>query len=190
MLKFFEYSDGLTLSKPELLLIKEFKALFDTKRNKCKKDPKGTNSLRAFADCAYIYLVQDWQSPYSEMPEDDRITTALEDIAVMGIETFEVDSLVLAALEKYKEMQETRSLSLLNAAYRAVDELKLYFLTVDLNQRDEQYGKPIYSAKDLSANIASLGKLLDSLEQLEERVKKEMQKKSDLRSDAEEGLFD
>lgn len=44
----YDNSSGtLTLNVHEILLIKEFAALYDPKRNKCKEDPKGERRLKA-----------------------------------------------------------------------------------------------------------------------------------------------
>lgn len=44
----YDNSTGtLSLNVHEILLVKEFKTLYDPNRNKCKEDPKGVNRLRA-----------------------------------------------------------------------------------------------------------------------------------------------
>jgi hypothetical protein len=45
---------ALRLNTHELLLIKEFEALWDTERNKCKEDSKGIKRLRAWREFKYI----------------------------------------------------------------------------------------------------------------------------------------
>ena len=50
---------ALRLNTHELLLIKEFEALWDTERNKCKEDSKGIKRLRAWREFKYIWLFCD-----------------------------------------------------------------------------------------------------------------------------------
>jgi hypothetical protein len=47
----------LELNEPEILLIKEFKALLDRDKTKHKD--------KAFRELTYIYLALDWKSPYN-----------------------------------------------------------------------------------------------------------------------------
>jgi hypothetical protein len=55
-----------------VLLIKEFAALMDNKRNVCKEDKKGELHLRAFREFTYIWLALDWGSFYCEYSEQER----------------------------------------------------------------------------------------------------------------------
>ena len=51
MLHIFQYdqvNDKLELNRPEILLIKEFAALMDNKRNICPEDKTGKEHLRAY----------------------------------------------------------------------------------------------------------------------------------------------
>ena len=62
MLHIFQYdqvNDKLELNRPEILLIKEFAALMDNKRNICPEDKTGKEHLRAYKEFTYIYLATD-----------------------------------------------------------------------------------------------------------------------------------
>ena len=57
MLDLFLYDNvtcNLKINEYEILLVKEFAALWDIERNKCKEDPKGTKRLRAWREFKYI----------------------------------------------------------------------------------------------------------------------------------------
>jgi len=188
-IELFKYdSDGIKLSKPEILLVSEFKALIDPKRNVNKADPKGVNSHRAFSEFTYIYLCYDWKSPYSEWSFEERQEAAMLDSGVK--DEWLTDKLFLLACEKYKKLQDSRVMRLLNSAYKACDELELFYNSIDLQERDPQTGKPIFSHKDLVSSIASLGKVVDGLESLIFQVKREQQKNTSIRGDVEPGMFD
>lgn len=176
------------INKPDVLLIKEFKDLFDPER--CKGvigDSKGTLKFRAFRELAYIYLVYDWKTVYSEYSLSEKREAALLDSEVDP--SWLEDPLFKAAVRKYQELQDSRILRLLNSAYKAVDELRLYFDTLDLTERD-QYGKPMYQTKNVLMEIASLGKTVEGLQQLEYMVMKEREKANSLRGNTEIGLLD
>ena len=72
MLHIFKYDNAtgnIELEEPELLLIKEFAAIMNNKRNRCVQDPTGVKHLRAFKEFKYIWLAIDWESFYAEYAE-------------------------------------------------------------------------------------------------------------------------
>ena len=150
MIKVFQY-DNVTgkveLNTPEILLIREFAALMDIKRNKCKEDPEGKYKLRAFREFTYIYLAIDWMSPYRDYYEQDRHQEALRDANITEEEFNNPE--FRAACRKYRALQdETRSIKLLKAAQNVIDKFVDYFNNIDVEERDEQTGKPIYKTKE------------------------------------------
>lgn len=84
---------------------------------------------------------------------------------------------VMGAVDKYKELSETSAIKLLKSARSSVTKLERYFDTINLNILDD-HGKPIYHAKDLIANLANMGKVVNGLEELEAIVKKHEQKEN------------
>ena len=189
MIKVFQY-DNVTgkveLNTPEILLIREFAALMDVKRNKCKEDPEGKYKLRAFREFTYIYLAIDWMSPYRDYYEQDRHQEALRDANITEEEFNNPE--FRTACRKYRALQdETRSIKLLKAAQNTVDRFIDYFNnTVDLDERDQQ-GKPIFKTKDVMAEIANLHKVHEALVILESQVKKEISETSSIRAGAVDG---
>lgn len=71
-----------------------------------------------------------------------------------------------------------------------MDELIDYFNEgSDLQERDPITGKPIFKAKDIMGEMASVSKVLDELDALEARVKKKQKAASGLRAGATEGYI-
>lgn len=189
MIKVFQY-DNVTgkveLNTPEILLVREFAALMDVKRNKCKEDPEGKYKLRAFREFTYIYLAIDWMSPYRDYYEQDRHQEALRDANITEEEFNNPEFRV--ACRKYRALQdETRSIKLLKAAQNVIDKFVDYFNNIDVEERDEQTGKPIYKTKDVMAEISSLHKVHEELVILESQVKKEISETSSIRAGAVDG---
>lgn len=189
MIKVFQY-DNVTgkveLNTPEILLVREFAALMDVKRNKCKEDPEGKYKLRAFREFTYIYLAIDWMSPYRDYYEQDRHQEALRDANITEEEFNNPE--FRAACRKYRALQdETRSIKLLKAAQNVIDKFVDYFNNIDVEERDEQTGKPIYKTKDVMAEISSLHKVHEELVILESQVKKEISETSSIRAGAVDG---
>lgn len=191
MNKWFQYNQAtgkVDLEEPEILLVKEFAALLDTKRNKSKDDPNGLNKDRAFRELAYIYLAIDWNSPYHGYDEQDRIDAARDDTSITDSEFN--DAIFRAACRKYDEIQNSnRLLRMVKAAEATIDKLTDYFNNVDPMERDPQTGKPIFKTKDIMGEISKLDETAEGLIALEKRLQSTMQETSNIRGDAEEGFM-
>lgn len=174
----FTYDNGnnrLEINEPEILLIREFKALSD--RDKTK------NKSRLWKELTYIYLAIDWKSLYNQYTEQERHQEALSDSGITE-EEFN-DPIFREACRKYKALQDSnKSIKMLRAAMNAADQFIDYFNDiVDLNERDVN-GKPIFTAEKVMKEVAMLNKVHEELIVLENRVKKELAEKSTLRAGA------
>lgn len=165
------------LNESEILLIREFKTLFDRDKTKEKK--------KAFKEFTYIYLAIDWKSPYNQYSEQERHEEALLDSDITEAEFN--DPKFREACRKYKALQESnKSFKLLNAAKTAADKLIDYFeVTVDFDLRKED-GTPIYKAKDVIAELKTVNDVHEALKTLEIVIQKDLQEKSNLRAGAVE----
>lgn len=174
----------------DCLLIKEFKALALTERNKCKEDPNGTQLLRMQRELTYIYLMLSWKSPYADYPEADRHKDVMED-AGLTEEEFN-DPIFRSACRKYRELQESSiPVKLYNSAKNTIYNMIDYFNSVDPMERDVVTGKPIYKVKDIMAEIGNISDMLEQYKALELQVKKEMTGgQEEVLGDARSGTFD
>lgn len=169
----------LEINEPEILLVKEFKALLT--RDKTK------NKDRAIRELSYIYLAIDWKSPYNQYSEHERHDEAIAD---SGLTEREFDDPIFReACRKYRRLQDSnKSIKLLEAAKRAADQFIDYFDTiVDLNERDLN-GKPVFSAEKVMKEMAALHKVHEELVTLEDQVKKELTEQSTTRAGVDEGF--
>ena len=106
-MKFFIFDNAknrINVNVPEILLIKEFKDLWEAKRNITKNDKTGEERTLAFKELTFIYLMIDWQSPYSDYYEQDRYNASLLDSGLSEDEYN--DPLFRAACRKYRAIQE------------------------------------------------------------------------------------
>lgn len=168
-MKFFLFNNAtneIIVNEPEILLVKEFAALWDKDRNKTSKDKKGTKRTRAFRELTYIWLMCDWSSPYADYAEQERHQECLKD-ANMTEEEWS-DPTFRAAARKYRELQESsRALKLIKSAQQVVDKITDYFDTLDVQERDEATGKPIFKVKDVMAELNSVSDVVEQLKTLE-----------------------
>lgn len=172
-------NNRLEINEPEILLIREFKALYDRDKTKTK--------TRLWKELTYIWLAIDWKSLYSQYTEQERHQEAISDSGISE-EEFN-DPIFREACRKYRELQDSsKSIKLLKAARLAADQFVEYFETIiDLNERD-QNGKPIFSAEKVMKEMAQLSKVHEQLTILEGQVKQEMEIQSDTRAGVSEGF--
>lgn len=162
----------------EILLVKEFKTLWDRDTSKMKD--------RVHREFTYIWLALDWKSIYSGYFEQDKHEEALIDSGLTQEEFDDPD--FRAACRKYIEIQdENWSIKCLNAARNTMAKFIDYFNNVDPEKVDEATGKPIYKVKDIMAEITQLAKLNETLKELEYQVKKEKEVESALRGGEVDG---
>lgn len=191
-MKFFLFDNvenSISINEPEILLVKEFKDLWEAKRNKTKEDPSGTKRTRAFKELCYIWLMCDWGSPYADYSEQERHKEALRDSGLTDKEWN--DPTFRAACRKYRELQnQSRSLKLIKSAQEVVDKITDYFNTVDIQERDPVTGKPIYKTKDIMAELSNVSSVVDELKTLEILYKKEQEQSNGLMGDVSVGFMD
>ena len=191
-MKFFTYdrdNESLVLNVPEILLTKEFAKLLELGRNKTKNDKTGKNKERAYKEFTYMYLALDWESQYFNIPEQDRHEAALEDSELTEAEFSDPD--FRSACRKYEELQNSNiSIRLLKSAMKAVETVIFYLEHVDVSDKDEVTGKPIYKTKDLIIEIKGCKDLIVGIQELEKQVKKDIAPDNKLRGGAEAGFFD
>lgn len=128
---------------------------------------KSPNKLKAIRELSYVYHMADVRSPYSAQPEPERMLTLKLDL--FGAEAWEPDSKVADAIAHYRQTHETMNVKLLRSAQNAVYKLIGYFDQVDF-AGDEEASK---SAKELTATLGSIGKLVESLQTVADKVSSE-----------------
>lgn len=181
-------NDNLIVNKIDILLVPEFAALWEPSFNRGPGDPNGYKRFKATRIFKYIKMLLDWESPYKNFSEQDRRNTSIEESEMTPEEVN--DPKVVAAAKKYEKMQITPQLRLLQSAYRALDELTLFYNTVDLQERgdDQRY---IMDSKKIVDSLTNLSKAIAGLETLELVVKKQKEANArQIRGDVEPGLLD
>lgn len=150
---------------------------------------KSKDKTTARKHLSYIYWAGHYKSPYRTVPQSEQLLT----IATEALDDpqYHPPKEVSDALTFFKKIQERMSLSLalLKDAESAVNKIREYFREVDLTSRDE-YGKVLYSAKDLVSNIKAVGELHQSLKSLRQEVEKEAEASQQIRGDDKLGLFE
>lgn len=147
-------------------MIKEFKKIWNRDRS-TKKD-------RALSELAYVYHTADFQSIYRNYHIDTRDTKIKLDI--FDDREWKPDIAVRNAIKKYKELQTTLSMQLLNDAEIGLAKLRDYFRNPEFEDDDNGV-----AAKNFIANLKQMGDLIGSMKKLRDEVEKELTDNMQLR---------
>ena len=174
------------INKKDVMLIPEFKAMLELKYNTQKGDHQGRLRIRAHKEFTFIYFYVDYRSEYSNYTKEERKKESLA--AAELPEDYVISNQLEKAIVKYGELQETRSLKLLSSANNAIDKIRLFYDNLDFTETDDN-GKLKYDPNRVLTSINALSKTIESLEQLEKRVKQSLKQDLGVRGDNEEGFF-
>jgi len=177
-MELFDIEGGKIVLNPNVLYIPEFKEIWD------RDDTEGHDI--ATKEIAYVTFMKNMSSknPYNAYSIKDKELKVRKDTIKK-----EPDDIIKKALDRYEEFQNTVNTRLLMGARSAADKLVGYFEKVDFDLVDN-YGKPIYSARDLSSNLKEVGNIVKSLVLLEKQVQKEQLDSQDVRGGSEIGMYE
>ena len=191
-MQFFIYNNienSLIIDEHSILLVKEFKDLWDQGRNKCKEDKTGKMRLKAYKELTYIYLVLDFKSPYFQYKEQEKHIAALADSELT--EEMLKDEIFLAAFRKYKEIQDSDPiLSLIKTAYNTLYKLQIFLDNIDFEDDVDSEGRLLYKPKEIMDSINSIATMRTKLKELEAMHKTDLASSSKVRGDVELGFMD
>lgn len=163
----------------ELLLLKPFKALYDSDKTKDKSK---------FMDfLTIVYFVYDPRSDYSYISDEKE---RLEEVcSTNGFKSFNPSKKETEAIELYKSLTTTTSSQLLQDTKITVDKLRRFLLEVDLNLLDDK-GKPVYTINSITSTIKQIPQLAKDLIETEKIVNKEIQESGRARGSAAKTIFE
>ena len=171
-----EISNHLAMPSPYTLAIKEFKKLYKRDKSKGKET--------AVKELAYIYFMCNHNSPYAVYDGEEK-EGKIKDSVFGEKSEWKADALVKDSCKRYLGLMDTHAILLLKSARNSVKKLERYFDDVDLTLMDDKTGKPIFSAKDLVANLTKVGDVVQGLSKLEDIVKREEQERASTRGGVE-----
>ena len=175
----FDLKNGNIVLNPDSLALPGFREIW--KKDKTKGKEKATREI------SYIYFMCDYNSPYAVYPIDKRKEAIIKDYIKEEdwMETKEIKE----AIKRYVDFQETHTMRLMRAAKGASDKLAGYFEAINFMDKDSN-GKPIHTAKDVAVNLEKVGNIVDSLDKLETKIKKEVKTESRIRGGGEIGMYE
>ena len=138
-------------------------------------------------EISYVIFLCDYKSPYNAYNEVEKPRVIKEDFIKNS--KWEPDKVILDAIKKYENLQQTTNTRLLRSAKKGAEKLAEYFEGVDFSILDDN-GKPIYTAKDLASNLGAVGNIVKSLVQLERQVQSEQVEISNVRGKSGIGEYE
>lgn len=168
----------------ELLLLKPFRQLYKSDKNRDKK---------GFMDfLTLVYFTYDPRSDYSYIVnEDDRLKEVCE---TNGIDITKFSDLQKECIELYKKLTTTISQELLRSTKIAIDKVREFLETLDLTATDDK-GKPLYTINSVTTAIRQIPQLAKDVMDAEKAVAKEVQEQgtarggNDSKSLMDDGVF-
>jgi hypothetical protein len=159
MFEFFDYRDGRPIVRPDLLVLSPFREIYAKDKSKTKE--------KAVKDLSFVYFYSYYKSPYSVYADPERRKKEVCK-AVYRDEQYPVSKEVLDACNEFEKLHETVSMKLLKAAKSGALKLSDYFEETVANPAlgDDQI-------TNLSRNLEKIGKIIESLDKLEDKVKRE-----------------
>jgi len=164
---------------PQLLSIKEYKALWND---------RAPNTQLAVDEMSLIFFLTDVRSPYMRTEESERTIEVLMDIMPDNL-NWKPDKLVLACMEKYKEMSRTPSMDSLESAWIAQRKIDQFLQNINLEERDKN-GKPVHNVKQIQMMQKDLPNSIKALQTTQRLVMTEMNEDLELQAGREKAEFE
>lgn len=184
----FRLEDNKVVIDLEVRIIPEFRNLIAYDKDRFKK--------QALKEFAYIYFMYDYKSFYSNYSSDDRHKKLVKELE-LGAD-WKVHKVLQEAIDKYIELQETPTVKTLKAtrealltASKVIEKLKevINKLLEDLGESSDM--------EDILTNVEKLLKIssalpttVNTLQQLEKKVKEEQIGDSKIRGGGQVNLFE
>lgn len=187
----FRYEEGSVVVDLELRLIPEYRILIAKDKDRFKK--------QALKEFAYIYFMYDYKSPYFIYEEEEREAKVRKECGLP--KDWKIDSKLKNAINKYLELQETPTIKSLKAIKDSLitssKVIKKLQQVIEKSLKNDEDGEDGFDITDIVDNVDRLLKLseklpsaINSLQQLEDKVKSEQGLNKKIRGGGEIGYFE
>jgi len=145
------------------------------------------NKDRFYQEMLYVYFYTDYKSYYNGIAIADREKEIIKQY--IKIPGWKPDNEVKRAIEIYKQLQKTESLGLLEDARYALEKIRGYYKSIDFNKRDTK-GNQLFKITDVTRSVGDIAKMIESLDKLTDKVRKEEELGRRSRGEGEGGFFE
>lgn len=181
-MELFEIKNDQVAFSPTALTLKPFNAIWKRDKTKGKKI--------ANAELAALYFYVDYKSDFSTMLDDDEKLKLIKSVIIGMDKDWEPDKVFEEACSFYAKNQETPATLLLEDAHYAIASVRKFLRDINMSETDDK-GKYVHDVKKITDTLGGLHKVTESLFELQEQVKKQLQSKTDtLRGGKEKAIFE
>lgn len=160
--------DNKIIIEPSILTIPEFKTIWDSDKSLDKE--KALNELK------YVFFVSDFKSPYKSSSLDEKELKDKTKEDFMPDKWKETNN-TLKAIEKYKELQSSKTLKLFDSLDRILSQIAKYYEDLDLSDIPED--KIDDKIKKSLENAEKIPRITAQIEVTRTRIEKELAMKDD-----------
>lgn len=186
MLRLLEISEDykLQINKEWILMVPEFALLVSRDRGSVG-DSQGRQKKRAIKELSFVYLMEDFLSPYRELPEYEKRIAVLK---TLQLKETDIDQAIEDAQMAYREIlyANAPSLRTLQIVRASREKLEDYFQEIDLNVTNAR-GDLIYNTTTYMNNIKQLPVMEDAIKEYEKMVYADLLNETGIRGKAQKG---
>lgn len=163
--------DALTFS-PQALALEPFAKLWNRDKSKGK--------AVAIAELSAVYYYADYKSDFKDIIDPLEQLDLIKSFVIGMPKKWKPDDDFDNAVAFYKDRQKTVSTVLLEKAKSTVTKISDFLDYVDLMEVDDN-GKLVHDVKKIADTMGNLPKVIETINKLEEAVKKDIDHKDSLR---------
>lgn len=167
----FQLQSNQVIIDPNILVIPEFKKIWDSDKTKTKDT--------AYKALSYVYFMADFESPYGNGPSQQRHNTIVDDF--IREKDWKPTKDIEAAISKYKALTETPAMRLVYATREALDKMCIYIRETEADSR---------SIKVIMDTVKRVGDTLAAHMKLEDLARKESKQSSRMLGNRETGAYE
>jgi hypothetical protein len=167
-MKLFDLEDEMPVPSEEVRIIKEFKALFDRDQSKKKQT--------ALKEMAFVYFYAGFDSRFEQYKDHAERVEQVRN-AVDLPKDWKPDTALRDAVKRYKDLIQTRAMSLVKKMAASIEKIENFLESVDLEERNDKTNAYIYPVEKLIDANSKIPNLLEQLIRAEKIVEKEMEDK-------------
>ena len=177
-MKIFDLIKNKVVVTPEILVIPEFKAVWDLDSTKTRD-----TAINYFS---YIYHKNNLNSPYADMDELTKDLMLKKDFIK---NKKSIPKEVEICDEKYQKLLITPTSRFLEKGKQALKKFEDYFDSIDFSEVDDR-GKKVYSPTELINVLKKSSEIINAMKELQKIAQLEDVQNSRMKADRKKGLFE
>ena len=163
---------------PQIATLKPFKKILDKYKDK----------KIAVSEISYIVFLLHPKSDFADIRDEEERGKVIKETLYAGTK-IKFDKVTDAAIEFYKSRMLTTKTKYLSAALTALDKTANFLKDVDYEELNDRGGM-FYDPKKVIDVIKESPKLMSSIRELEEQIKKDEETQGSIRGSIDKGVYE